>query len=331
MAYRLPPLNALRMFEAAARHLSFKKAASELHVTPAAVSHQVKALEDYLGIQLFRRFVRALELTDEARAALPKITEGFDCLAAAVEHIRKETAGGSLTVSTPPSFATRWLVPRLQAFAAAHPAIDLRIDTDMRTIDSRNEEAVAGAEGDLADVTIRFGSGMYPGYRVDKLFAVSYVAVCSPRLLTGKHPLRVPADLRHHTLLHDDTIPDLMVRPSWEEWLKVAGVTVVDPSRGPHFNNSVLTLAAALDGLGVALGMLPLVGPDLAAGRLVAPFDVRKQSNFAYYLVCTESVADRPNVVAFREWLLAQAAEDAQSAGGPPQDHAPTPPQPPPA
>jgi LysR family glycine cleavage system transcriptional activator len=315
MGYRLPPLNALRMFEAAARHLSFKKAAAELHVTPAAVSHQVKALEDYLGVQLFRRMIRALELTDEARAALPMITEGFDCLAAAVEGIRKDSAGGQLTVSAPPSFATRWLIPRMQAFAAAHPEIDLRIDTDMRTIDSRNEDAIAGAQGDLADVTIRFGSGRYPGYRVDKLFDVSYVAVCSPRLLEGENALRTPADLRRHTLLHDDTIPDLMERPSWEEWLKAAEVAGVDSTRGPHFNNSVLTLAAAVDGLGVALGMLPLVAPDLAAGRLVAPFNVRKKSNFAYYLVCTENVADRPNVIAFRAWLLAQPAGDTRTAG----------------
>ena len=163
-------------------------------------------------------------------------------------------------------------------------------------------------------MTIRFGSGTYPDYHVDKLFDVAYVAVCSPRLLAGENALRTPSDLQHHTLLHDDTIPDLMERPSWKEWLKAAQVTGVDPSRGPHFNNSVLTLAAAVDGLGVALGMLPLVAPDLAAGRLVAPFNVRKKSNFAYYLVCTENVADRPNVVAFREWLLAQAASDAETA-----------------
>ncbi|MBI2313673.1 MAG: transcriptional regulator GcvA [Betaproteobacteria bacterium] len=316
MPYHLPPLNSLRAFEAAARHLSFKKAAQELHVTPAAISHQVKGLEESLGVKLFHRLPRGLRLTDEAQSALPKLREGFDCLAAAIERTRRHGMAGILTVSTPPSFATRWLVPRLQLFAARYPDVDLRISTTMNTIDDRRDDAPAGIglagvrDGD-ADVTIRFGSGRYPGCRVDKVFAVSYIPVCSPRLSAGEPPLRQPEDLRNHTLLHDDTLPDLAERPSWDQWLKAAGVPDVDVSRGPHFNSSVLALEAAVDGLGVALGMRPLVAPDIAAGRLVAPFDISVPSGFAYYLVCAEAVADRPRVAAFRDWLLEEARNDS--------------------
>lgn len=312
----MPPLNSLRAFEAAARHASFKKAADELHVTPAAVSHHVKALEDYLGVRLFQRQTRGLQLTDEARAALPKLQEGFECLAAAVERTRLHAETGTLTVSAPPSFGTRWLVPRLQLFTATHPDVDLRIETSMHTIDRREDIPAGMREIDLrdemTDVSIRFGSGRYPGYRVHKLFAVSYVAVCSPRLLEGEHPLRRPADLQHHTLLHDDTIPDLAERPTWEEWFKAAGMQSMDASRGPHFNNSVLALEAAVDGVGVVLGMRPLVLPDIATGRLVSPFEASIRSNFAYFLVCAEAIADRPKVAVFRDWLLAEAAKDAQ-------------------
>lgn len=320
MSYHLPPLNSLRAFEAAARHASFKKAADELHVTAAAVSHQVKALEAFLGVKLFERLARGLSLTDEARAALPKLQEGFECLAAAVERSRLHTETGTLTVSAPPSFGIRWLVPRLQLFTAAHPDVDLRIETSMQTIDRADETAAESGEVDLRDevanVSIRFGSGRYPGYRVDKLFSVSYVAVCSPRLLEGEHALRQPADLRHHTLLHDDTIPDLAERPCWEAWLKAAGVQGIDTSRGPHFNNSVLALGAAVDGVGVALGMCPLVLSDIAAGRLVSPFEAAIDSNFAYFLTCAEAIADRPKVAVLRDWLLAEAAKDAQAVRG---------------
>lgn len=313
----MPPLNSLRAWEAAARHASFKKAADELHVTAAAVSHQVKALEAYLGVKLFERKPRGLELTDEARAALPKLQEGFECLAVAVERSRRHAETGALTVSAPPSFGARWLVPRLQLFTAAHPDVDLRVETSMQTIDQLEPATADLASIDLRDdvpgVSIRFGNGHYPGYRVDLLFPVSYVAVCSPSLLHGEHPLRTPADLQHQVLLHDDTIPALAERPRWEEWFRAAGVPGVDTSHGPHFNNSLLALGAAVDGVGVALGMSPLVLADIAAGRLVAPFDAAIHSNFAYFLTCAEAIADRPKVALLRDWLLAEAAKDAQA------------------
>ena len=320
--HRLPPLNAFRAFEAAARHLSFKKAAAELHVTPAAISHMVKALEDQLGVKLFRRLTRALELTDAGKAMVPKVQEAFESLAAAVERTRGHARLGPLAVSAPPLFATRWLVPRLHRFTALHPEIELRISSAVAAIDAgrgAGEEAPADDETTL--VTIRFGHGRYPGARVDKLFSVAYSPVCSPRLLERGKPLRTPDDLRHHTLLHDDTIPDVAERLSWEAWLKAAGVDDVDATRGPRFTNSALAIDAAVDGLGVALGITPLMAEDIAAGELVAPFDVAVESGFAYYLVCDETIAGRPQVAVFRAWLLAEAAATeaaaAESAAAP--------------
>jgi LysR family glycine cleavage system transcriptional activator len=315
MAYTLPPLQSLRVFEAAARHLSFKRAAEELHVTPAAVSHQIKALEDYLGVVLFRRLTRALELTETGKAMLPKIQEGFECLALAVEQSRQETARHSLRVTLPPSFATRWLMPRLQNFAAAHPEIDLAIATRLATIDVRDpatlENDLRPLREDRDDVEIRYGTGQYPGLRADLIFPVDYVAICNPRFLTAKRPLRHPGDLRYHLLIHDDTIPQRSERPSWPEWLKSAGVTDVDAERGPRFANSGLALDAAKDGLGIALAPRPLVAREVAAGQLAIPFDVAMPSRYAYYLVTPQASADRPEVRLFREWVLAEAAADA--------------------
>ncbi|HSO08302.1 MAG TPA: transcriptional regulator GcvA [Pelomicrobium sp.] len=313
MAYRLPPLNAFRAFEAAARHLSFKKAAEELHVTPAAISHMVKALEEQLEVKLFRRLTRALELTDAGKAALPKVQEAFDSLAVAVERTRSHARAGPLAVSAPPLFAARWLVPRLYRFTERHPEIKLRISSAVGAIDDggaggQPPEAESGESNEDTLVTVRFGRGRYPGARIDWLFDAAYAPVCSPRLLRGSKPLATPEDLRHHTLLHDDTVRDVAERLSWEAWLKAAGVSGVDPARGPRFTNSALAIDAAVDGLGVALGVKPLVADDIAAGDLVAPFDVEVESGFAYYFVCDEAVAERPQVVAFRDWLLREAA-----------------------
>lgn len=310
MAYRLPPLTALRAFEAAARTLSFKKAAAELHVTPAAISHQVKALEGYLGVPLFRRLTRRLELTAKAEAMLPKLREAFACLAAAVETTRD--SGGALSVSAPPTFAARWLVPRLPRFAAAHPEVELRLSSSPDTIDRHGGGApgagVVDPRDPSTDVAIRFGSGRSPGQRVDLVLAPAYTLVCSPRLLVGKRPLRVADDLRRHVLIHDETIPDEAFRPSWEEWLRVAGATGVDASLGPRFGNAALAVEAALDGQGVVLALKPLVAAEVAAGRLVIPFDVSVPSRYVYYLATPEAIADRPAVAAFRAWLLAEAA-----------------------
>ncbi|MBC8021953.1 MAG: transcriptional regulator GcvA, partial [Burkholderiales bacterium] len=292
---RFPPLNALRAFEAAARHASFKNAAKELHVTPGAVSHQVKLLEDYLGVQLFRRLTRALELTTEAHAMLPKVREGLEALHAAVERVRAREDMCSLTVVSPPNFAARWLVPRLSSFTSAHPNIELHIASRQSMVDGReNGHALAADEDTRPDspvAMVRFGSGHYPGSQVDEVFSAVYVPVCSPRLLKGEHPLRKPDDLRYHTLLHDDTVIEESARPSWNDWLQSVGVTDIDATRGPHFSDAALALDAAIEGMGVTLAIKPLLATEIEAKRLVVPFDIAATTGYSYYLVTPESGA----------------------------------------
>lgn len=317
MTQRLPPLNSLKAFEAAARHLSVKKAAVELNVTPAAVSHQVRALEEYLGIKLFHRFNRALELTDAARVSLPKLREGFDCFIQAVERMRAHHSPGMLTVSAAPSFATRWLMPRLHRFLVAHPDIDVRVSARMRrlSIDGKGDVAErATLEGwlDDSDVAILYGRGHYPGLQVKKLFDLTVSPICSPKLLTGEHPLRTPADLKHHILLHDET-GDLYDNESfWDVWLKAAEIHDMNTKHGPHFSHAVLAFEAAIDGVGVLASMPVLAAEDLATGRLIMPFDLSVPLASAYYLVCQESAATRPAVAAFNDWLIAEAARPTE-------------------
>jgi LysR family glycine cleavage system transcriptional activator len=312
MPYRLPPLNALRAFEAAARHLSFKNAAAELSVTPTAVSHQIKSLEEFLDLALFYRLTRALKLTPQGEAMLPKVRDGLECFAAAVESAHERVASGRLIVVLPPSFATRWLVPRLRRFALTEPSLNLHVIRSLNTID--NDHGVISPVLDNLDlreedsmVVIRFGAGSYPGFHVERMFGSDYIAVCSPKLLESEHPLRQPADIRYQVLLHDDAAARERGRPSWDEWLRLAGVNGVDASAGPHFSDSGLVYVAALDGLGVALASKPLVATALAQGRLVAPFDIAVGQHYAYYLVTPEAIANRPSVLAFRKWLLAEA------------------------
>ncbi|HEX4779407.1 MAG TPA: transcriptional regulator GcvA [Usitatibacter sp.] len=314
---RLPPLNALRAFEAAARHLSFKKASRELHVTPGAIGHQVKLLEDHLGAPLFVRLTRALELTGEAHAMLPKVREGLDALHAAVQRAREREQTHALAVVSPPNFAARWLVPRLGRFAEAHPEIELHL--------ASRQEMVDGGDGDSGSVPevdapahapiamVRFGSGHYPGARADEVFSAVYVPVCSPKLLGGAHPLRAPEDLRHHTLLHDDTVVEEGARPSWGDWLGLAGVSGIDATRGPHFGDAALALDAALEGLGVTLAIRSLLTPEIKAKRLVVPFGIAAPTGYAYYLVTPDAAAQDPAVRSFRSWLLEEAAGERAS------------------
>jgi LysR family glycine cleavage system transcriptional activator len=308
--YRLPPLNALRVFEAAARHLSFKEAAAELHITQAAVSHQVKSLEEYLGVQLFRRSARGVTLTDAARACLPRLREGFDALAAAVEMIRSRGAESELVITAPPVFTARWLMPRLADFAKREPKIELRVFASSKMVDAGALDSSA-LVGDLdlrtesSEVQIHLGAGRYPGHRADRLFGVAIAAVASPDLQPA---LAAPADLAAHTLLHDDAMEIVAGGNAWRKWLEAAGVAErVDPERGPHFSSNILSLEAASQKLGVALALRPLVDADIASGRLAAPFDIEVKPGSAYYLVCPEVIADRPPVAAFRKWLLEQA------------------------
>ncbi|HQC80048.1 MAG TPA: transcriptional regulator GcvA [Accumulibacter sp.] len=314
MTYRLPPLNALRAFEAAARHLSFKDAGHELSVTPTAISHQIRGLEDYLGFPLFHRLTRALQLTHEGQAMLPKVREGLECFAAAIESTRRHEASGRLLVTSPPAFASRWLIRHLPAFTAAHPEIELHMGTFMDAIDTHAPSGVSGLEGvdvrdDESEVFIRFGNGRYDGCRVDRLFVPTYTAVCSPRLLYGMRPLTTPNDLRRHNLLHDESKIELLDRPLWAEWLQLAGVTGISPDAGTHFSDPGLVLSAAIDGVGVALASKPLVEAEVAAGRLIMPFDIVIHRAQAYYLVVPEAVADRPIVSVFRDWLLVESVK----------------------
>ncbi len=318
MSQRLPPLNALKAFESAARHMSLKRAAQELSVTPAAISHQVKALEDYLGVKLFRRLNRALELTPAARAALPKLREGFDSLAQAVAAMRPQSDSGQLTVSAAPSFAVRWLMPRMHRFFAAHHEIDVRVSARMRLVkkggqDSAVERATIENWLEESDVAILYGHGDYPGFRVDKLFALTVAPICSPQLVHGENPLRRPQDLQHHALVHDDTGTLYDGVAFWDVWLKAAGVEGVDTSRGSHFSHAVLALEAASDALGVVATFPVLAAAELAAGRLILPFELHVPLQSAYYLVCNDIAAQRPVVAAFRDWLLTEAAQRAQA------------------
>ena len=296
MTRQLPPLNALRAFEAAARHLSFKLAAEELNVTPAAVSHQVKALEDLLGKPLFRRLTRALRLTEAGEAALPALTEGFDRLVEGAQRMRGYRDSDVLTISVSPSFGSMWLVPRLDRFRRRHPDIEVRIDGTDRLVD------VAGGE---VDVALRYGPGNYRGVQVDFLFDQLNTPVCSPVLLEGENALMRPEDLRHHTLLH---IVWKDADASWRMWLMAAGLHGMDPTRGPHFTQESMAVQAALDGQGVALVGDRLVADHLFAGRLVCPFDrdLKTPLKFSYFLLSANNGARRTRVAAFRDWLLGE-------------------------
>jgi LysR family glycine cleavage system transcriptional activator len=311
--YRLPPLNALRVFEAAARHLSFKDAANELSITQAAVSHQIKTLEEYLGVELFRRAGRGVQLTEAARAALPRLREGFDSLAGAVETIRERAAESDLLITAPPVFTARWLMPRLADFSRREPKIELRVFASSKMVDAGALDSPTLVSGldlrdDVSGVEIHLGAGNYPGYRADRLFGVSMTVVASPQLVEGDPPIRRPEDLARHVLLHDDAMELVAGGNAWRRWLETAGVAdKVDAARGPHFSSNILSLEAASQNLGLALALRPLVDYDIASMRLRAPFDIEMKPQSSYYLVCPEVIADRPAVAAFRAWLLEQA------------------------
>lgn len=301
MARRLPPLNALRAFEAAARHLSFTKAAEELFVTQAAVSHQVKALEEHLGLQLFRRYNRRLMLTDAGQGYLPSLRDAFDSIALATEQLSRVGSSGSLTVSVLNSFAAKWLLPNLVAFREAHPEIDVLVSASDHIVDFTR---------DNVDMAIRYGAGNYPGLEVNFLMGDVVFPVCSPALLETGPPLRVPQDLQNHTLLHDTTSGSVDGTLSWAGWLKAAGVTGLDPRKGPGFTHSNLVLQAAIDGQGVALGRSALAGSDLEAGRLVRPFGPDIPSQYNYYIVVPSGRGDHAKINTFRLWLLRQAGQN---------------------
>jgi LysR family glycine cleavage system transcriptional activator len=299
----LPGLPAFRVFEAAARHLSFTRAAEALNVTPAAVSSQIRSLEDQLGVPLFRRSSRRVALTNAGQILFAAVTEAFATLTRAVEQLAGAD-GRTLRVTTSASFAAKWLLPRLERFRAAHPDADLVIDA--------SEGPVDPAGGDAA-VAIRFGHGSWPGARADRLIEERVFPVCSPALLEGAHPLRAPGDLRHHKLIHLEWQASGEAWPDWRTWLHAAGVSDIDASHGVRMTSYALASQEAIAGRGVALGNTSLVGDDLASGRLVRPFELslKVAADFAYYLVTPAAVADRPLVAAFRAWALAEANREA--------------------
>ncbi|MBM3490799.1 MAG: transcriptional regulator GcvA [Alphaproteobacteria bacterium] len=291
----LPSLTGLRAFEAVARLGGVAQAAAHLRVTQTAISHQLSRLEEQLGLPLFRRQGRKLKLTLAGEALFPPARIAFEQLRRAVDRLHAVERPNVLTVSTLPSFATKWLVPRLAGFQARAPEVDARITTSSHAVDFAAEEV---------DVAVRFGRGNWPGTRADRLFSEDIQPVCAPRLLAGEPPLREPADLARHTLLHVSPFDD-----DWRLWLTAAGLGHIDPRRGLSFDLSINALQAAMDGLGVAIGHSAFVARDLAAGRLVAPFALKVPMHAAYYVVAPLATAERPKVKAFRDWLLDEAAE----------------------
>lgn len=296
----LPPLGALHAFEAAARLSSFKAAAQELHVTPGAISQQIKVLETRLGVELFVRRARAIELTEAGRLMLEPTQQAFRLLAGAVSRLRERDRGEVLTLSLLPSFAALWLVPRLGSFRAHSPEIDVRISATPELADLRRDDV---------DVAIRVGLGVYPGLHVEHLFAEELFPVCSPQLLKGSIPLKKPADLARHTLLHDET------RSEWPLWLAAVGCKGVDTSRGPSFSLWELAFQAAIAGQGVALGRGSLVRGYLESGQLVRPLRISSPADYGYYMVCLPERLREPNIAAFRAWLRAEVnAQNGVSA-----------------
>jgi LysR family glycine cleavage system transcriptional activator len=295
---RLPPLNALRAFEAAARHLNFSRAADELSVTPGAVSQQIQNLEDYVGVALFKRTPKGLLLTDAAQTALPALREAFDRLAEAASLLTAAVDGRRLTLTAPPSFAAKWLVPRLKRFEEAYPQVDVWLSADMDIVDF--------AAGEI-DMAIRYGAGRYPGLELQRLMSETVIPVASPSLLAD-HPLNGPGDLAGHTLLHDGSPDADESCPDWSMWLAARGVRGVDGTRGPRFNQSSLVIEAAMGGRGVALAKRTLARDDLDAGRLVVPMQIATAVDFAYYLVHPKAKGRLPQVKAFVGWITAEAA-----------------------
>ncbi|WP_088330808.1 transcriptional regulator GcvA [Lacimicrobium sp. SS2-24] len=297
MSRRLPPLNSLKAFEAAARHLSFTKAADELFVTQAAVSHQIKSLESFLGIKLFLRKNRTLLLTEEGQGYYLDIKDIFSSLQDATQRLLARGAKGAITVALPPSFAIQWLVPRIHKFSAEHPDIDVRI------------KAVDFDEGHLTDdvdVAVYYGKGRWNGLHADKLHTEYLTPICSPMLFQSDKPLEELDDLRHHTLLHDAS------REAWKNWIRHFNVLGVNVNQGPVFSHSMLVLQAAALGQGIALGHSVLARPEIQAGRLICPFDEKLITRNAYYLVCHESQADSGKIATFRQWVNTQVQEEQQ-------------------
>lgn len=317
------PLNALNAFEVAARHESFSKAAEELNVTPAAISQQIRMLEELMGVQLFHRLNRGLALTAAGKSGLAKLQDGFRNVNDAVEQIRATPERQTLDVWMAPSFASKWLMPRMRRFVDLHPEIDLRISASAELVDT--EVAAPALTEDIlrrngVDIAIRFGRGHYPGCHVDLLMNVNALPLCSPVLLQNEDkPLSRPDDLQFHTLLHDETPYE--GRPNWSAWLTAVGASFVDGARGLRFNRVSLALEAAVEGQGVVLSLEQLAINDLKNGRLVVPFRYPVELLQAYYVISLPNQSNDQHISAFKDWLMTEVGLDQQgdsleSSGG---------------
>ncbi len=295
MLRRLPPLNALKAFEAAARHESFTRAAEELFVTQGAVSHQVKALEAELGVKLFNRERQRLVITEAGRQYLTILRDAFDRIAVGTERLLQRQNSGALTISTSPDFAAKWLVNQLGRFAEAHPSIDLRVSATLHHVDFAREDV---------DLAVRHGDGSWPGLDVVRLSAEHLFPVCSPKLLSGRNRLAKPADVLRFPLIHVDD------RKDWSKWLAAAGVMGAELSHGPVLNRVSMAIDAAIDGQGIVLARTTLAATDLIAGRLLRPFAEDLRLSKIYWIICPQATASLPKIVTFRSWLLSEAAND---------------------
>lgn len=297
MPRRLPPLNAVRAFEAAARTRSFRKAAEELFVTPGAVSQQVRSLEEWIGLPLFRRLPRGVALTEAGERYWPTLADLLDRLELATRSLRQDAGPRALVIGTVPSFAARWLVPRLGRLHTRHPDLQVRVQVSPRLTDFGREPV---------DLVIRHGAGVYPGLFCEFLLKDELFPVCSPELLRHGPPLARPADLAGHVLLHDEPEAGFH-EPNWAEWLKTAGCAAVDGRRGPMFQFTHMTIQAAIAGQGVALAPACMVAEELTAGRLVRPFALSVPDPYTYWIVCPPDRAERPDIAALRAWLRDEA------------------------
>ena len=303
MGSSLPPLGALQAFVAVARHLSFSKAAEELHVTPAAITHQVHNLESNLGTRLLQRNTRYVTLTPTGESCLPELVQALELLRAAVENARAVSDRAVVNISVAPAFASKLLLPRLPEFSELHNDIDIRVSATTQLVDL--------SDGDT-DLAIRFGPGKYRGAYVERLLPESVVPMCAPALLSKGNGLLDPGDLRHYKLIHDVSIVTPEVQPDWRAWLAKAGATGVDPARGLRFSLADLALQAAINGFGVVLGRKTLARDDLRNGRLALPFALELPVSFSYFVVIPTSKFRDRAVGKFRDWLMSIAAESGR-------------------
>jgi LysR family glycine cleavage system transcriptional activator len=310
------PYNALHAFVVAAKHGSFSKAADELHVTPAAISQQIRQLEDLLGVQLFHRMNRGLTLTAAGNAGLATMDTGFKHLHNAVSMMKSEPQKTQLSIWTSPSFANKWLMPRMHRFIEQYPSIELHISGSASLIDSASAAPSLSAEilkAHNIDLAIRFGSGNYPGCVVEHLVDVDAVTLCSPSLLEKKDrpPLNSPKDLVNYTLLHDDSPYE--GRPKWSSWFESAGLTDIQCDHNLYFNSALLALTAAIEGQGIVLTIEQLAQNDIDKGLLVRLFELPMEVEHAYRLVSLDAPQPNPHVQVFKNWLL----EEVASSGAP--------------